>query len=199
MANSKISALTAITGANVDTANDVFPIVDTSATQTKKILVVELGYSLLAVRMIAKSAAAVSVPADTTEDTLATITVPANAMGANGALRITTMWSFTNSGNNKTIRARFSGGAGTQYMNIVFAANANFMDQRTISNRNATNSQVGYVAAAAPFGGATTGGIVTSAVDTTASTTVVITGQKASSGETLTLEMYLVELLTDGT
>jgi hypothetical protein len=42
MANQKISALTALTGANVDPAADVMPIVDTSVTTTKKILVQEL-------------------------------------------------------------------------------------------------------------------------------------------------------------
>ena len=42
MANQKISALTALTGANVDALADVMPIVDTSAATTKKILVSEL-------------------------------------------------------------------------------------------------------------------------------------------------------------
>jgi hypothetical protein len=42
MANAKISALTALTGANVDTAADLLAIVDTSASSTKKILVDEL-------------------------------------------------------------------------------------------------------------------------------------------------------------
>ena len=47
MANAKISALTALTGTNVDTATDVLPIVDTSVTTTKKILVDELRIALL--------------------------------------------------------------------------------------------------------------------------------------------------------
>ena len=38
MANTKISALTALTGANVDMTADVFALVDTSVTTTKKIL-----------------------------------------------------------------------------------------------------------------------------------------------------------------
>lgn len=46
MADTKISALTALTGANVDPVADVFPIVDTSVTTTKKILVSELGKAL---------------------------------------------------------------------------------------------------------------------------------------------------------
>jgi hypothetical protein len=42
MANTKISALTSLTGATTDAANDVLAIVDTSATTTKKITVAEL-------------------------------------------------------------------------------------------------------------------------------------------------------------
>lgn len=46
MADTKISALTALTGASVDTANDVIPVVDTSVTTTKKITVAELKTAL---------------------------------------------------------------------------------------------------------------------------------------------------------
>jgi microcystin-dependent protein len=42
VADTKISALTALTGANVDTTADLLAIVDTSATQTKKITIDEL-------------------------------------------------------------------------------------------------------------------------------------------------------------
>lgn len=47
MADTKISALTALTGAGTDTANDVLAIVDTSASQTKKIIVDELRIALM--------------------------------------------------------------------------------------------------------------------------------------------------------
>lgn len=46
MADAKISALTALTGANVDIAADVMGIVDTSVTTTKKITINELGIAL---------------------------------------------------------------------------------------------------------------------------------------------------------
>lgn len=47
MADSKISALSALTGANVEQLADVLPIVDTSVTTTKKILVSELSQAML--------------------------------------------------------------------------------------------------------------------------------------------------------
>lgn len=46
MADTKISALTALAGADVDTALDVIPIVDTGSTTTKKITVAELKTAL---------------------------------------------------------------------------------------------------------------------------------------------------------
>ena len=46
MANTKISALTALTGANVDMTADVFPLVDTSVTTTKKILGEQLAIAI---------------------------------------------------------------------------------------------------------------------------------------------------------
>src|SRR3990167_7988574 len=48
MADSKISALTALTGANVDTAADFFAIVDTDVATTKKILPDEVANALKA-------------------------------------------------------------------------------------------------------------------------------------------------------
>lgn len=46
MADTKISGLNSLTGSDVTTSTDVLPIVDTSATETKKILVDELGIAL---------------------------------------------------------------------------------------------------------------------------------------------------------
>lgn len=147
------------------------------------------------IQVLCKSAVAVSAPVDTTEDTLATCTVPANAMGANGVLRIRTRWSATNNVNNKIIRTRFSTVAGTTF-GLITTANWGYQQlEVTISNRNATNSQEGaqisFVNSALLASSTTT----TSAVDTTAATTIVITGQKATAGDTLTLESYLVELM----
>lgn len=142
--------------------------------------------------------AAINTPADTSEDTLATINVPAGVMGANGVLRIYTLWSFTSSANNKTLRIRFSGGSGTIYMNPVFTTSVGYASLTMIANRNAANSQVGFASAATNggLGSSSASANVTSSVDTTAATSLVITGQKALAGETLTLESYLVEVFS---
>jgi hypothetical protein len=147
--------------------------------------------------LLAQSWVAVSAPADTTEDTLATIAIPAGTFGSNGCLRILTFWTVTNNVNVKTARLRFSGASGTQYTNINLASNATFQCMTIIANRGATNSQVGS-GSGQPVGGfGTTGAanVTTSAVDTTAATTLVITAQKATAGDTMTLEGYLVEYI----
>lgn len=147
--------------------------------------------------ILARSAIAASCPVDTTEDVLASIPLIASVMGPNGILRLTTLWSFTNSANVKTMRARLGGIGGTQFMNIPLTANDSLHHQCLIRNRGALNSQVG--AAAGGLSGSSGFGagavVVPGAIDTSAATTLVITGQKATGAETLTLEAYLLELL----
>jgi hypothetical protein len=131
----------------------------------------------------------------TSEQTFVTVTVPANAMGANGMLRIWYAWNYTNSANDKTLRVRFSGAAGTQFHAYVATTSASDSAVVTIQNRNATNSQTGGPSTTAfGMGGGTTS-MTTASVDTTAETTIVITGQKETGTETLTLERYIVEVL----
>jgi hypothetical protein len=142
-------------------------------------------------RVLAASAAAVSHTGDTLETALATIPIPAGAMGPNGQLRVTTQWSYTNSANAKNLRVRFGGTSGTSYLAQAVTTTASSVFQNRIANRGAANSQIGNSNTAF---GSTTAGVITSAVDTSATADLVITGQVVNSGETLALESYLVEL-----
>lgn len=154
-----------------------------------------LASPLRAPQILAQSGAAVSVSNTTSEETLATITVPANAMGANGALRIWTSWTITNGANDKTLIVRFSGTGGTAYLSQLLTNTLTAQYVTTITNRNATNSQVGGSGTSNIIGSNSGGAIPTSAVDTTADTTIVIRGTKEVGTEVLTLERYLVELI----
>lgn len=197
MANSTINALTALTGADVD--SDSLAIFDASAGTTKKIsprnLLVsakELGFTYV----LAVSGAAVSVSASTSEEALATITVPANALGVNGALRISTSWSYTNGADDKTMRVRFSGVSGTIFQSNLATTTATNHAICVIQNANSTSSQKGGAGSGLTGGiGVSSGALATASVDTTSETTVVITGQKENSANTLTLERYLVEII----
>jgi hypothetical protein len=143
------------------------------------------------VSVLARSGVAVSAGADTNENTLATITVPAGAMGDSGSVRVTCVFSYTNSGNSKTLRVKF-GGVTYASQGATTTAIQSFIVG--ISNRtNAT--QVGWFPINPNQLSGQSGSPITSSVDTTAAVTILITGQKATAGETLTLERYSVELL----
>jgi hypothetical protein len=137
------------------------------------------------VQVLARSAVAVAAPSDTTEDTLATIAVPAGLLGINGSIEIVARWTFTNSANNKTLRHRWSGGAGTIILGVVPSPSTATTTRTLVANRGAANSQYTQ-------GDGMTGvsAVNSAAVDTTAATSIVITGQKALNTETLQLESY---------
>jgi hypothetical protein len=153
--------------------------------------VVQLANS--AANRIFSSGAAVSAPADTNEDTLATITIPANSIGANGYVTVRTYWTITGSTNAKTAKIKF-GGTNIASLATSSAGNTGISLTTTLHNRNAANSQVAIPTGSHEFGGFYTTALVTAAIDTTADVTLLITGQKASAGETITLEHYLVEI-----
>jgi hypothetical protein len=141
------------------------------------------------------SAVAVTLTGSTSETALATIAIPAGAMGANGILRVTTLWSFTNSGNNKTLRVRLGGIGGKDFFNPVITTNAIIQTQTIIRNRNAQNAQASFAAGMSNAFTTSTAGVVTGTVDTSAAQDLVFTAQLANAGETITLESYLVEIL----
>lgn len=143
--------------------------------------------------VVEKAAVATSAPAVSTEVTLATIIIPANAIGPKGVMHVRGGYTFTNNANNKVLRVRYSGAAGSQYVGVTTNNTATFPFDFVICNRGATNSQVGLpTSSQGIWGQATAGTYVTSSVDTTAQTTVVITGQKTVPADTLTLEFYMV-------
>jgi len=139
---------------------------------------------------VAQSAVAVSTTGDTTENTLATITIPGGAMGANGVVRITSVFSYTTSANVKTLKVKFGG---TAYQSTTVTATASVRYQSQIQNRNSVSSQVGGHTAG--LFSTSTIAPVTSSVDTSSDVTILITGQNGLSSETITLESYLVEVI----
>lgn len=144
--------------------------------------------------VLAASAVAASGTVTTAEEARATISVPANAMGGNGFIRVSTVWTVTNGANDKIVRVRFGGTSGTQYMNVTLTTSATYVNETIIANRNLTNSQAGRNTNSNVFGGSSSA-VVTSSVDTTAAVDLVISGQKEVDSETLTLESYIVELI----
>ena len=153
------------------------------------------------VRIIAMSAATASVTGTVTETALATIPIPAGIMGLNGMLRVTAAFSYTNSANNKTCRIRFgaagAGTSGTNYHGTTATTSQSMRIMATVQNRASASSQVGSAGVNATAAGwdAAAQALVTSTVNTGAASEIVLTGTLANTGETITLESYLVELI----
>lgn len=146
--------------------------------------------------LLAQTGVAVAALTGTTaETTLATVTVPAGMLGPNGALDILALWTFTNSANVKTLRVRLGGLLGTAFLETTQTATAAAQTTTRIFNRGSVASQVGFVASVVSGGGNSTGAIVTSAIDTSAAVSLVITGQLANAGESITLQDYSVRAL----
>ncbi|MDP3493148.1 MAG: DUF2793 domain-containing protein [Hyphomonadaceae bacterium] len=144
-------------------------------------------------RILAASAVAVSVAGTTGKTALATINVPASAMGANGRLRVTCHFSMPASTNSKTCSFEL-GGSVFMSRAEAGATVAALRDQREVANRNSASSQACWRASTIGGLGQGTNTLTTGAVDTSISQDLVFYGQLANSAETITLENYLVEL-----
>lgn len=141
-------------------------------------------------QIIAQSAVAVTAPADTNENTLATITIPGGVIGANGRLVVEAYFTVTASTNSKTWRVRL-GGTSLHNGVTTSATAVSVGTLAPIANRNSESSQVGVGYTGNGVSSAT---FPTGTVDTTADQTLTITGQKATGAETMTLAQYSVRL-----
>ncbi len=122
--------------------------------------------------------------------TLATITIPAGLMGANGKLKIYPLWATTNNANIKTLRAIFSGSTCTTMTSQSVPNNSGLVIIRNTNSESAQKTSSGLVAGI----GSSFGSIASTTIDTSAATTITITGQLAVGTDTLTLEDLFVEL-----
>jgi len=154
------------------------------------------------VRVLGAGGVAVPLTGTTSETVLATVSIPAGALGLHGTVRVTAYFSMTNNANNKTPRIRFgAAGAGTSGASIqgpTLPSVAGYRMQGEIHNRGAVASQV-YSPAGLGNGGwssSTGANPSTATIDTSAATEVAITGVLTNSADTITLEYYLVEVIT---
>ncbi|MCW5141070.1 hypothetical protein [Burkholderia cenocepacia] len=145
-----------------------------------------------AARVIAQHSVPASVTGTTDTTTLATIAIPGGTLHESGALRVTTLWSYTNSANAKVLQVQFGGSV---FLNQSQTATSSSQAQTIVRNRGAANSQVGFAAAAANQYSSSGAAVVVAAVDTTKDQQLVLTARLANVAETITLESYTVEVL----
>jgi VCBS repeat-containing protein len=140
--------------------------------------------------VLARNFGAIASPADTEENLIASVTIPAKSLGYKGVVRIKTIWTTTSSGNNKTLAVKF--GATAVVSNIVTTV-AGVVQEVEVGVTGATNAQIASSNTFTPA--AIINAETTAAIDTTADVVVGIYATKASGGETATLKGYIVEIL----
>lgn len=129
-----------------------------------------------------------SVGQATTESTLLTLNIPANALGANDGLELDLLWSCTNTAAAKRLRARFGG---TVLFNVDLTTHLVFRQSVKLRNRNSQSAQVSQGNSVTNFGPIGSVGAQTFTADLSVAQALTITGQfpvTGSSANTLTLE-----------
>lgn len=143
-------------------------------------------------RVLAQSAVQASVTGTTAETTLATILIPAGAIGKNGALRITAVWrAGANNANVKSVIYRY-GGVTITSSGVTSALT--YQDQRVMFNRGAQNSQVTYNGTAG-YGAGSSVNVITTSVDSSVAQNLTLSATLANSTDTVFLEAFLVEVI----
>lgn len=152
---------------------------------------------LLSTVTLAQSGVAALSVNSTSEQALATISIPATMMGINGALYVTALWTLTNNANAKALRVRLGGLAGTEFQNLAGASLVTVSAALRIQNRGSLASQVGASVGMNAFGATSTAAVVTGTINTAADQDLVISAQKATGTDTATLEAYTVQIVRD--
>jgi len=142
--------------------------------------------------ILAVSSTFASHTGDTSETTLATVSVPAGALGTKGFVRIQALWTHSNNGNNKTPRIKFGG---TTVSAPVLTTNDQFEDLTVVKNQNSAASQRFAIVAATNVFGSIAGSGGTATVNTAAAFDITFTAQLANAGDVLVLQYYMIELV----
>lgn len=143
---------------------------------------------------LAKSGTAVTAPEDTNTNTLATVAVPAGAMGANGRLRIIAIFNAASGTTNRTLTINLGS---TALMTKVMSNEVNFLFELDVFNANDDAVQYGL-----PRIANTSGCVILTPTagteDTSGALNLTIKCAKATGSDPLILKAYSVELFSDG-
>jgi hypothetical protein len=148
-------------------------------------------------RILGQGAGPADHTGNLTNTKVASVLVPAGAMGANGRLDIETNWSNNNNANNKTRNIYFGAAddlTGTNYSNTVQTTSIVTYFLHSIQNMNSAASQQGTVSAAASGAPGAFGAVGSSTVNTANAAYVVFSVQLANAGDTCGLDHYRVLL-----
>jgi hypothetical protein len=139
------------------------------------------------VEVLSNSAVAASCTSIAADEVLASFTIAAGTTGVNSVLQIEPLWTFTSSANNKIMKVKV--GSSTVY-SATRTTSLKEGPLIVLANRNSLASQI------QPYDNtymtAGSGTPATYTIDFSVNVTVQIIGQRANSGDALTLEYYRV-------
>lgn len=194
------SDLPELTGANLAT-DDLLSLFDASSTTLSRITSAQLIAGLCRLASIpytlpgGVSGTKLSNTGNTTKNTLASITLPANSMGPNGYVLIHHTWTCTTlNTNTKTAEITF-GGTTVFSVNMTSASHVTNQAITLIQNRNGAGNQISTIGGSSGNGVIAAGSVVTASVDTTQDVTISFKAQCVTSGsDNLDLERYIIQV-----
>lgn len=148
------------------------------------------GSCLLAISQVSSS-----VTGTASETNLASVTIPAGLMSANGQLEVFMLWSHTNEATARNLRVRLGTDplAGTIYYNPSISTANTTQSFMIIKNNNATNSQYGFPNSTGAGYATSTGTLITSSWNTaTTNHLLAFNGALVDTSQTITLEGYSI-------
>lgn len=138
-----------------------------------------------------KGTAETALTGTTSEEVVRSIAIPAGIMRLSGSIYYSITWSMTNSADDKILRVRLGGIAGTIHTGRTVTTNASGQLEGYIQNRGAANSQISQTGGIAGIGESTSA-VVTGSTDTSVATTLDITGQLENAANSITVQRVMV-------
>lgn len=138
-----------------------------------------------------KSNTQIALTGTTSRTLLASATLPANTLGANGTIEVSTLWTHDNSADVKQPEVTFGG---TAFSKNNVSTTATSQVYTAIANRNSTSSQIGNPINFTGIAG-TIASPITSAIDTTTDQDIAFYGTLVTdSTKHLYLERTIVKI-----
>ena len=126
------------------------------------------------------------------EETLLTITIPAENISADSVIVISPLWSCTNSANSKAFKITLNGQIVSSVSQTTVASfhSAHIVALRSLSSQVANNS-----ATSSPYGVTSSTGVTTLTADLSSGATLAFIASRINGADSAALERVLVEVI----
>ena len=126
------------------------------------------------------------------EETLLTITIPAENISADSVIVISPLWSCTNSANSKAFKITLNGQIVSSVSQTTVASfhSAHIVALRSLSSQVANNS-----ATSSPYGVTSSTGVTTLTADLSSGATLAFIASRTNGADSAALERVLVEVI----